>query len=432
MPNPMIGTQRLPQAPQPPARPQYGPGNMPPLPPRPLTGVPKVAAPAPVALAHPPASVPAVLVTPPVLPPLPPTAPPAPSWMAARNPTAKIVQDQYVDLRLDELQANRNPQKLAALQTIEAYLLKKMDPGKKHKKIPRKELERIFDQVERNLQSADLTINFELHTWFKTENPYDTYTQMYQRNIVDGEVLLRGNSQNDPDRRASADNQVTFPEDWQGAKTPLQRGLSPGRQGADRIMAQMDTGPMVRQPVPGKVFKASNPHFNAHTKQIFLGLNYGRRPHGSAQNFGDSYFVVKPELKPRCLYYAMDTFQQLDKDTHAGHLQIPYADLGTILAPMHDNAALFVFHDAVMQSCYEGKIIGDESPNKWFDKDHNYLLEAHHFGAFRFREHVEYMVISPKAYTDPKSGYDPDLWPVMLANARKFADKHGFRLFQTN
>src|SRR5690349_987352 len=136
-----IGTHRLPPAPQAPARPQYGPGNMPPLPQRPLTGASKmgVAPPHPVAraaLLTAPPIVRCCFVPPPVMPPLPMTPPPANAWSAARNPSAHIVQRQYVNLRLEELEANRKPGKAAAMAELEKYLMDRMDPGKKQRQIP--------------------------------------------------------------------------------------------------------------------------------------------------------------------------------------------------------------------------------------------------------------------------------------------------------
>ncbi len=423
----LVGTHRLPQVPQPP-----------------LKGAPKMGVPAPLpmtapavlAQAPPPAA--AQLVIPPMMPPLPPTPPPrlaippvmpplpaippANPWSAARNPSANMVQQQYLDVRLAELGASCTADKVAALQVLEQYLLDRLDPNKKHKKIAAKELLRIYGQIERNLQSSELTINFHAHIWFANENPYDTYTQMYERAMQGDQMVLSSTGMNDATARAEVDNQITFPDHWQGVQTTAVRGLQPGRQGVDRIMKQMDTGALVPKPVTQaeKAYNASNRHFNPHTKQIFLGLNYGRRPHGSAMNFGRSFLVFKSGLKPRCVYYACDTFLQREQGTHAGGIQVAYDNLAAILGKNSPGAMLL--RDAIFKSCYEGKLLPDP-------EDTGYckfvLLEAHHFGELNFRDHAEKLVISPR-------GADPAMWPTIVENARKFAKKHGLALYQTN
>src|SRR6185369_1600311 len=165
MPNPLIGTHRLPPLPQRPTTPP------------PLAGVPKIGTTpqpltAPAALSYVPLHAPPLRVLPPVLPPLPPI-PAANPWVAKTKPSAALVQSQYVDLRLEELEANRKPGRKAALEQLEQLLLDKLDPAKKRKTIPFKELLRVYNEIERNLQSADLTINFMCDAWFSEENQYD-------------------------------------------------------------------------------------------------------------------------------------------------------------------------------------------------------------------------------------------------------------------
>lgn len=380
---------------------------------RPQHGPPKAA----VALASAPAQAPAIRVAAPAL-----AAPPAAAtpWASVRNPSPQIVQQQYVDLRLEEMEANRKPGRKAALQVIEQYLLDKLDPLKKHKKIPFKQLMRVYEAVERNLQSADLTINFEADTWFTNENPFDTYTQMYERAVKGGQMVLRSTGMNNADARAEVDNQITFPDTWQNAHSAAQRGLAPGRQGADRIMRQMDTGKLVPKPGERNAYHAGNQNFNPQTKQIFLGLNYGRRPHGSAMNFGRSYFVFKSFLKSRCLFYAGDTFMQRGQGTHAGGLQFSYDNLGALLGGEQPGALLF--RADILKSCYEGQALTDPMDTGMCKF---YLLEAHHFGELNFRDYAEYMVISPTAVSDK------NVWPQIVENARKFASRQGIKLYQT-
>ncbi len=67
-------------------------------------------------------------------------------------------------------------------------------------------------------------------------------------------------------------------------------------------------------------------------------------------------------------------------------------------------------------------MLGDPHPStcKYF------LIEAHHFGELKFREHADYMVISPEGLADRS------LWPTIVKNARKFAEKQGIRIYQTD
>jgi len=428
---PQIGSHRIPPAAQAPARPQYGPGNMPPLPPAPLTGAAKMGAPAPqpltvAATLAPPPIVRCFLVPPPNMPPLPPTPPPKPTWAAARNPTAQIVQRQYVDLRLEELAANQKPGQKLALEVLQALLLKQPRYAG-HKKVPLKELKRIYDQVEDNLQSAELTINFNSNSWFSTENLYDTYTQMYQRNVVikDGKMQMTGGGGGAADDRITADNQVTFPEHWQGTKPPVppRRGLSPGLQSRERIVAQMHTGDLQRA---GKAVSLGNKNFNPNTKQIFMALNYGRRPHGSTTCYGYSYLVLKNALKVSAFYYAGYTF--LDCNRLGSIRQVSYDNLGSILGT--DSTVFSIWgigeikkrlSTQILESCYAAKALPDTS-------EMTELLEAHHFGELRFRDHVDHMVISPLN----QLGQHADNWPTIVENARKFAAKHGIKLYQTS
>jgi len=419
--------------------PTFGSHRLPPAPPRPLQGAPKTGFPgqplsAPIALTNAPTLPPPLRVTPPEMPPLPaipaargpvmpalPAIPPANPWLAKRNPSAQLVQSHYIETRLEEMEASSKPGRQAALDVLYEMLLERLDPSKK-RKIKFKELMRVYNAIERNLQSADLTINFGADAWFTEENPYDTYTQMYERAMERGTMVLRSTPMNDARARAEVDNQVSFPDDWKSVETKAQRGLTPGRQGADRIMRQMNTGNLVPAGNPAdKAFHASESFFNPRTKQIFLGLNYGRRPHGSAVNFGRSYFVFDPAMKAHCMYYGGDTFMHRGGKSHAGTIQYAYDNLGAIMGSKHNGD--FLFRSDIFKSCYEGQVLGDIAS---IDQCKFYLLEAHHFGELKFRDHVEYLVISPKGISDPSQ------WPQIVENARKFSARLGIKLFQTD
>jgi hypothetical protein len=406
--------------------------------PAPLIGARKLGMSAPQPLAAPaalmtaPKAPPPMRVVPPMLPSLA-SAPYHQPWGGARGPTAALVQQQYVDTRVDEIARNAKPGKKAALAALEQLLLSKLDPGKRHRSIPRKELLRVYDEIERNLQSAELTINLNCVTWFETENTYDTYSQMYERSAQGDTTLLKGDAMNDVQLRAAVDNRLGFPNDWQGGPAPAPHrgakgapGLSPGRQSPARIMAQMDTGTLV--PVVKGTFRPGNAHFNPRTKQIFLGLNYGRRPSGSAPNFGRSHLLVKDGIKTRCLYFGGDTFMHKVGKGHAGSHQVSYDNLGAILGHTYDEVGdvLSMMREDVYRSCFEGQLLPDsDTLDTVYCK--YYLLEAHHYGALNFREHVKALVISPRDLNG-----DLTKWPTIVENARKFTARHGIHLYQTN
>jgi hypothetical protein len=384
---------------------------------------------------------PLIVVRPPKLPPLPqnpvqamipnggmPKLPALP-WIAKRHPSFHVVQKQYVQTRQEELEAQKMPAKYQALGILRDMLSAKLPVNGKQQEIPFSELTRVYEAMERNLQAADLTVNFKCDTWFTNPNPYDTYTQMYQRALEGGTMVLRNTDVNDADTRANADNAITFPPNWGGGPRQqpargLGPGLRPGRQAPDRIQRQMDTGTLVPIHQQGELpaFLAGNRHFNPDTKQVFLALNYGRRPHGSAVNYGCSHFVVKGKLKSKCLYYAQDTFLRAGQGANAG-IQVSYAHLGTILEANGDRG----LRDDIFASCYQGKILEDvvKTLAKY------YLVEAHHFGDLSFSKDVEYMIISPML-PDMVTRIDRNLWPVIVENAKEFCRRNNIGLFQTD
>jgi hypothetical protein len=393
---------------------------------------------------------PIIQVTPPNMPPLP--AQPAPQipmggtprlpdkpggWASAREPSTQLVQKQYIDTRLKELKAISGFNIAAALFVIEQMLLEKIPQHKRPRIIPTQELERIYRAIEKNLQSAELTVNFKADTWFTNPNTYDTYTQMYQRAVQANGMILQDTAQNQADTRANVDNHVTFPKNWQQGTAPVAvrgRSLGLGLNHPGRIQNQMDTGTLndIRlKPTDLASWTAGNRHFNPNTKQIFLALNYGRRPHGSSTNYGWSYFVGKQDLKPKCLYYSRDTFHTgtvvnplnvavplLNHNVDAGTLQIPFNNLGAIIG--HEGRHI---RKDIFASCYEGQTLKDITVT---GAHADYLLEAHHFGEMTFNEHVEYMVISLRSVSDPA------LWRQIVTNATTFTKRNGIRLFQTD
>jgi hypothetical protein len=400
MPDPKDGDQQpgAPQRPQAPLPPAVPLGNAPAL-----VAAAKVRPPAPQ-----PFQPQAILTSGvPQLPALPNRA-----WAAAPNPNAQHVQRQYVDQRIEELDAQYPKDKRATFLVIREYLKNTLNLGK-IAYVRGSELERVYLEIERNLQSAALTVNFQAPSWFMQPNPYDTYTQMYERAVANGQMVLKSVGSNRADARAEIDNQVTFPDAWNKVKSSAQRGLAPGRQSPDRIMNQMNTGQMINR--GDDTFLAANKNFNPVAKQVFLALNYGRRPHGAATQYGMSYFILKSDLKTRCMYYGGDTFNHYKSTAHAGQVQVPYYNLATVLGKSQKK-----LQKAIFESCYEGRTQADLSGINGPD----YLLEAHHFGELNFREHVERLVVTPEGRETPEE------WAAILANAQAFAQRLGIAIYR--
>lgn len=397
--------------------------------------------------------------------------PPLPTpWAAARGPSAKHVQKVYVDTRLKELEAVSAPMVAKTLLIIEQVLLRRIPEKKRPRSIKAIELKRVYQQIQTSLQSAQLTVNFGAYAWFAKANPYDTYTQMYQRAVErrGGEdvMVLKDTPQNQADTRAGVDNNVTFPKNWTRNKTVriAERGQSLGTHlhSPARVQAQMDTGKLndVRADPKGLAeWTARNKSFNPDTKQIFLALNYGRRPHGSAVNYGHSYFIAKDDLKARCLYYSRDTFHSgtvLDPNNPAvplmnqnidASLQVPFGTLGTILAADAslqnvsserlaevlnndvDRDEAWRIREAIFEACYDGKALKDITVSS---ANADYLLEAHHFGTLQFSKDVECMVISPTGIKWPPKVDPTEGWRAIIANAKEFTKRNNIRLYQTD
>jgi hypothetical protein len=48
-----------------------------------------------------------------------------------------------------------------------------------------------------------------------------------------------------------------------------------------------------------------------------------------------------------------------------------------------------------------------------------------------FREHVDYMVISPILKGDKRERVSRDIWAKIVANAKEFCKRNGIKLYQT-
>lgn len=338
-------------------------------------------------------------------------------WKKATGPSAGLVQQHFVEARQSDLK-RRNPE----LETKVAKVLME-HASLKYLKLKGDKWLEVYRKINKNLQDAELTINFTGESWFSTENLYSSYTQMYERSVgTDGKLLLKSDKLNPADVRARVDDAVTIPKAWNAPAGALKRGAQPGLQSGQRIGAQMQFGAQKRheqqvssqgtglfddgQPMTQLIgVSSTNKQFNPKTKQIFAALNYGRRPHGSSTFYGDCFLVLNERLKMNALYFGGDTFVL----EASGRLdQTPYGMLGSIIA--HATRHLV---NAIIASCYQGQSLNDTSKMDAMDL----LLEAHIFGALPFSESLVDVCI-PLRYKNT----------VIGANAGKFARKHGAKL----
>jgi hypothetical protein len=332
-------------------------------------------------------------------------------WKKATGPSAGLVKQHYIKARKEEL-ARRNPD----LERRVAEVLINHD-SLRHLKLKMKgnkwssELTKVYTRINSALQSRELTINFEADKWFTTENTYDSYAQMYERSMgADGGKYLTGDTKNPADRRARADDTVTFPDAWNKPATPPVRGLRPGLQRGQRLVNQMAFGKQAA--VSGfeekdKV-KSKNPYFNPKTKQVFAALNYGRRAHGSSMDYGDCQLVLHDRFKTNAFYYGADTFaiEAQGKDTNT---QCAYGMLAAVIADAHVS-----MQNDIIKSCYFGTILDDNVKGGFAA---SYLLEAHLFEPLTFTGNIAAIKLDSR-YMGSK----------LITNAHKFATKHKARL----
>lgn len=323
-------------------------------------------------------------------------------WKKVTGPSAGLVQQHYVQGRMEALyRRNKDLERLVAEKLINHNLLV-------GQKLTGDRWLKVYEAINRRMQAASLTINFSAKSWFATENTYAGYTQLYERTARHGGVAqLQSNAQNPARMRADIDDAVTF-KNLAGASPSRgpQRGLAPGRQGMDRVRAQMAFGAKdelrTAAGKPGETLEfaeSGNRQFNPKTKQIFAGLNYGRRPHGSNYDYGTSHLVLSPKFKVNALYYPGDTFMQEDASK-----QVAFHIVGALVAWAPPN----LLRD-IIASCYLGQSLPDA-------KHADLLVEGHIFDELTFAGNITEMVL------------DAPYGSVYHQNAKKFATKHGIKL----
>lgn len=271
-----------------------------------------------------------------------------------------------------------------------------------------------FDHMSKRIGQADLTINFDAKKWFLTANPYSGYTQMYERAVTNvgghREMRLTGDSKNPADVRDKAD--------WIAMQTNAMKSSSAQWGGVHRVMG---TGGVTKVSNPVNTrgddeYVANNPDFVPSSRQVFAGLNYGRRRHGACTYYGMSHLVLSDDFKVNALYYAGDTFFATIEDTDplaamapkvkAQH-QVSY-DLLAAVCPL----ATPTMQKDLFESCYQGTVLKD-------DDSSFILLEAHLYDRLQFRGGVKKAVVSMHGLDGPETS-------LVRRNASDFGRKHGF------
>jgi hypothetical protein len=163
----------------------------------------------------------------------------------------------------------------------------------------------------------------------------------------------------------------------------------------------MDTGGLTDQ------YEVKNPHFNPKTREVFTGVNYGRRPHGSTTTYGWSHMVLNDRFKTNAIYFAGDTFEKNTADTQAS-----YDLLGTLF--LHASNLL---RQELIKACIQGMSLSDQGGD-----NPKLLVEAHLFETLSFRGGVEKMHVY---LGDVASGNE---YAAVYANANKFATRHGIAI----
>ena len=164
------------------------------------------------------------------------------------------------------------------------------------KKAKREKVVEAYTHLTERLRKADLTINFKAHKWFNSPNNYDSYTQMYERGLKGGQMVLSDSDPLNPAKvRAGADDLVTFPNEWgvkkdnftynnaksdwkahpAGSFQPPQRGLAPGNV-STRLVGKLSPGSLTQVPKPPGTdpaavteYTASNPYFDPKRSRYF-------------------------------------------------------------------------------------------------------------------------------------------------------------------
>lgn len=316
------------------------------------------------------------------------------------QPSSRVVQQSFVNARVNEISRSSGDLKQDTIQAFlnDSTLASRLKGNSASRK--RAFCEDAYDKLTRTLQSRDLTINFKAASWFTTENPYNSYAQMYERAIKGGRMILDDSDAKNPANiRVAADDRVTFPTQWAASQPAARRGqpgavtLSPGGPSTQQIMGRMMAGrqltPLgpaanILNPVPlageHSGYESPNIKFDPKTKQVFAALNYGRRPHGSSTEYGSSYFILSEKFKVDAIYFPEDTFY-----ASGATLQVSYNTLGAIFLKAKPQ-----MRQVIISSCFDNVRLPDTS-------DGSLLMEAHIFQPLLFAGGLSAMVLEESA-----------------------------------
>jgi hypothetical protein len=356
----------------------------------------------------------------PALPPIPQRKPTG--WAKAQAPSeasermqgvsAAVVMHHFARSEIRSLDAGAD--------ALYARLIARLKARHEFRKFSDKQLREVIKNITFRMQSAELTINFKAEDYFKTENTWTNYSQMYelaQRKVTqaDGtaklQMRLTDRPMNAAATRDAADTRVTF-----GAHVN-----QPDRQGIARFMQTGGLKPVGTNAAGKTEYEAYNTHFNPKARQQFTALNYGRRPHGGIQGYGMSHFVLRDSLKDQAIYYVGDTFQVQDTNSRVTH--------GMLFAAAVYGSDNLV--DDILNSCYRQMILGDTSNT-------DMLIEGHIFEQIAFAKDILEMRLSEN---DINSGPAREFImgnldaagkeaakQTLRDNARKFAARNGIKL----
>jgi hypothetical protein len=339
---------------------------------------------------------------------------------------ARVVQHHYVRAELRQINTHgRNRLLTEAFTALKLCTPKLATAGDK-------KLMEAFDHMTRRLQQANLTINFQALAWFAKPNPYESYTQMYERAIKsfgeggDGKVahmVMKGDSLNPATTRANADDRATFGS----FMTKKDGSFKPEFGGIGRMMSPGGLKQTGTDKSGNAEYVASNPYFNPKAKQVFAALDYGRRPHGSCIYYGKSMMVLNEKLKTNAIFFAGDTFFASDEATKmtkglppgsvarvgADH-QVSYELLGALLPfagpKLRQELVTSCLLDALLKDTAEAEL----------------LVEAHLFEPILFKSAVDKMFV----VLEDKDGnqLDKETRKAVQANADDFCKRNAIKL----
>jgi hypothetical protein len=300
----------------------------------------------------------------------------------------------------------------------------------------RKQLALKYAQLQSSLKTAPLTINFTARNWFSKECPYKNYAQMYELSVDKraNQVVLKGNS---VITRDEADTRVTFkaPHMLHGTDVvsyPVFDGtkkkdkkfqVEKWNPAYESIRRTMNTGGVDPTAADGE-YVVHNRQFNPKTRQIFAGLNWGRRPHGSTTHYGWSFFELSDEFKTNALFFAGDSFNK----SLTACSQVTYDTLGALYLYAQD-----WLRQELIKACIHGVLPGDKDSAAM-----NQLVEAHLFEPLVYSTGIKamYVCVDPSLDSSlevldsndkPSGVVDHGLIATIKQNALKFARDNGIK-----